>query len=410
MVVMRYWKFQIVLLFLFCWGLSSCSWKPIRQFAYVENAFEPGTRRASELECSATSDYIPWSGFSGITPVRTIRLNIHFMNSSDGSKNLKGQRAIRFATQLVESANRDLANNQKMRLPLRNQTPVLDPLIRYEIVSDAQGNPAIYEHFDDAYYYLVKKGPGRNNYNRAVIDKFGIGLDSILNIFIQAPPPDSLIGENYGGLKTGVALRNGIRISGPFLTDDRIYTYTGLFNHEVGHILGLRHAWLRDQCDDTPTHSNCWNFTNDGSECDSLVSNNVMDSNADQDAYTPCQIGIIQHSLAEARSTKRRFQKDSYCRSQGLDPVHIRDTVIWCRETDVVSDVIIDRNATLIITNRVSMPEGGRILIERNGKLILRGDKAVIQNACGFPWQGVFSKTNQINQVVLEKGSSIVLD
>src|SRR5690606_29416012 len=230
------------------------------------------------------------------------------------------------------------------------------------------------------------------------------------NIFIQAPPPDSLIGENYGGLKTGVALRNGIRISGPFLTDDRIYTYTGLFNHEVGHILGLRHAWLRDQCDDTPTHSNCWNFTNDGSECDSLVSNNVMDSNADQDAYTPCQIGIIQHSLAEARSTKRRFQKDSYCRSQGLDPVHIRDTVIWYRETDVVSDVIIDRNATLIITNRVSMPEGGRILIERNGKLILRGDKAVIQNACGFPWQGVFSKTNQINQVVLEKGSSIVLD
>lgn len=390
--------------------LSSCSWKPVRQFTH-KNAFHTSvTRSESDLICTESDHYIPWTGQVATFPLRTIRLNFHFMNSTDGSKNLTGQEAIRFATDLVASANHDLANNQQMRLPLRNNTQVLDPLIRYIIVSKSDGSPAIYEHFDDEYYYLVKKGPFRNNYNRDVIDRFGVGLDTILNVFVQSPPPDSMMVEDYGGLKTGVALRNGIRISGPLLTDSRIYTYTGLFNHEVGHILGLRHSWVRDQCDDTPTHSNCWNFTNNGSECDSLVSNNIMDSNADLDALTPCQIGIMQRSLAESDRPERCFQDDSHCKSQGLPPVRIRDSVYWCRETDVVSDIVIGKNAVLVITNKVSMPEGGRILIEKNGQLILRGDKAVIKNACGYSWQGIFSRSGRMDQVVLENGGEIHMD
>ena len=386
--------------------LMACAWKPIAHVTRVDDWPQTITRRSSVHPCEGELDYVPWSGQSGLFPLRTIRLNFHFMNSRDSSKNLTGETAIRFAVELVESANQGLIHNQPMRLPLDNQTPVLDPLIRYEIAPSEEGGPGIYEHFDDEYYYLVKKGKYRNNYDRSVIDRYGIGLDSILNVFVQVPPPDSMMGENYGGLKTGVALRNGIRISGPLLDDARVYTYDGMFNHEVGHILGLRHSWVRDQCEDTPEHSNCWNFTNNGSECDSLVSNNVMDSNADQNALTPCQIGIAQRSLTESQHPERNFQDQSFCLSQDVAPVRIQDTVYWCREVDVVTDVVIEKHGTLIIDNRVSMPRDGRIYIEKDAQLILKKN-AVLENVCGWSWGGIVTKTNSEDQVVVERGASI---
>lgn len=395
-----------ILLFL-CIATASCSWKPIKMIQNVEYVYESPTRSDREMTCNDSEYFIPIDGETGITPMRTIRLNMHVMNSSDGSQNLKGQEAIRFVEDLIYAANQDLSRNQPMRLPLNNKTPVLDPLIRYTLSRNKDGDPAIYQHFDDEYYYLVKKGPYRNNYDRSVIERYGIGLDSILNVFIQAPPPDSLMTDNYGGLKTGVALQKGIRISGPFLTDSRAWSYSGLFNHEVGHILGLRHSWLPDQCDDTPEHPNCWNFTNDGSVCDSLVSNNVMDSNADQNALTPCQIGVIQRSLTQRHRSQRTFQTNDYCERRIKEPVRISDTVTWCREMDVISDIVIEKNSQLEIRNRVSMPRGGKIYIKNGGQLILRRN-AVLQNACGLPWKGIYSKSPNGQQVLKEEGALLI--
>jgi len=331
------------------------------------------------------------------------------MNSRDSSKNLSGPDAARFATELVALANKELADNQPMRLPLGNQTLVLDPLLQYTIAETESGRYAIYEHFDDDFYYLVKKGPNRNNYDRKVIERFGIGLDSILNVFVQVTPPDSMMGNNYGGLKNGVALRNAIRISGPLLEDARVYTYTGMFNHEVGHILALRHSWVPDQCEDTPEHPNCWNFTQNGSVCDSLVSNNVMDSNADQDALTPCQIGIIQQNLTESRGKGRNFLVDSYCHRRDLPPVLIQDTVVWNREMDVISDIVLEKNSQLVINNRLSMPEGGRIYVGRKAQLII-GKNAYIRNACKLSWDGIYSKSGHADQIIVEEGAAIVMD
>ncbi len=388
---------------------TSCAWKPVSGIYVAENDPSATTRRHSVKSGFPSERYIPWNGESQITPMRTIRVNFHFMNSRDSSKNLHGEAAIAFAQRLIEEANSDLGNNQPMRLPLGNHTPVLDPLIRYEIERRKDGSPAIYQHYDDDYYYLVKKGKFRNNHQTQVIDRYGAGTDSILNVFVQAPPPDSMMDENYGGLITGVALRNGIRISGPLTEDSRVYKYTGMFNHEVGHVLGLRHSWTRDQCDDTPEHTNCWNFTQNGSECDSLVSNNIMDSNADQNAFTPCQIGIMHQNLTEVGKRGRSYLKVDYCKKLSVAPIRIRDTVVWNREIDVISDIVIEKNSQLVIHSRLSMPQAGRIYIEKNGQLVLK-NKAVIDNACGMRLDGVFVKSDRTDQLVIEEGASVILE
>src|SRR5690625_7475544 len=92
-----------------------------------------------------------------------------------------------------------------MRLPLNNNTPVLDPRIRYRLVTKENGDPAIYFHYDDDHFYLIKKGKHQNNYDRKVIEQYGVGLDSVLNVFVQVPPPEDIMPYQYGGLINGFA-------------------------------------------------------------------------------------------------------------------------------------------------------------------------------------------------------------
>src|SRR5699024_7391527 len=138
--------------------------------------------------------------------------------------------AVDFAVKLVKQANQKLHENQPMRLPPENRTPVLDPLIQYRIVDGKNGKRAIYFHYDDDHYYLIKKGRGQNNYSRTIIERYGRDLDSVLNVFVQAPPPDSLMPDNYGGLINGIALRNAIKISGPLTEEAEVWRYSGMFN------------------------------------------------------------------------------------------------------------------------------------------------------------------------------------
>src|SRR5690625_7431841 len=100
-----------------------------------------------------------------------------------------------------------------MRQPLNNNTPVLDPRIRYRLVTKENGDPAIYFHYDDDHFYQIKKGKHQNNYDRKVIEQYGVGLYSVLNVFVQVPPPEDVILDHYGGLINGIALRNAINIS-----------------------------------------------------------------------------------------------------------------------------------------------------------------------------------------------------
>jgi hypothetical protein len=102
-----------------------------------------------------------------------------------------------------------------------------------------------------------------------------------------------------------------------------------LLNHELGHLFGLRHTWgidPREECEDTPEHDNCFGlienepdptdekYAEDPSryerdyekylECNEIeeVSNNVMDYNSNQSAYTPCQLEIVHKNLGTSNN------------------------------------------------------------------------------------------------------------
>lgn len=361
--------------------------------------------KRSLAKCNGSENYIPWNGSSNESPFRTIRLNFHFMDDENHSQNLIGEEAKDFVEDLVEQANKELASNQKMRLPPGNLTEVLDPLIGYKVVKDNQGNSSIFFHSDNELYFLVNKGKDQNNYRRTVIQKYGVGLDSVVNVFVMPPHPDSMISETYGAPVTGIALRNAIKISGDFKNDREAWRYSGTFNHEVGHLLGLRHAWGNDGCDDTPRHSNCWNFTNNGSECDSLVSNNIMDSNADQDAFTPCQIGVMQRKLIRSNSEMRNYTMRDFCFPNGSEDLVIKDSVYWCIEKDLVAGIRIASGGVLFIDNRLSIPQDRGITMEKGSKLIL-GSQARLHNACGLKWEGIMSREKEPD-ILVYRGAKI---
>lgn len=381
------------------WLLQGCAWKQARVVSTAGQDQHVEVRSTSKAGCTETENYIPHKGRNGITPLRMIRLNFHFMNSADGTQNLGEEEAREFAEDLVKRSNKSLRNNQPMRLPQGNNTPVLDPLLQYKIVRQKNGEPAIFVHYDDDHYYLIKKGKYQNNYRRDVIDKYGTDLDSVLNVFVQVLPPDSLMPADYGGLLNGVALRNSIKISGHLTEGAEAWQFVGMFNHEIGHILGLRHSWIPDQCEDTPEHANCWNYTDNGSVCDSLVSNNVMDSNASQNALTPCQIGIMQSNLTKAEGSGRAFIDRDFCRRDvGMEPHYIKGEEDWCMEKDVTTDVLVERGARLVISSRISMARGTGIYVRKGGKLKLK-DGTVLHNECGYEWGGVFMRSGEKDRI-----------
>ncbi|MDV7393738.1 M43 family zinc metalloprotease, partial [Arthrospira platensis SPKY1] len=128
----------------------------------------------------------------------------------------------------------------------------------------------------------------------------------MLNIFLMPHHPDSVASPTYKPHFGGIALRNAVKVTGWYENGVSEWSVRYVLNHEIGHILSLMHTWAyNDGCDDTPHHPKCWNFT-DEPPCDSLVSNNVMDYNAYQSAWSPCQIGKIHYTLSQETKNCRR--------------------------------------------------------------------------------------------------------
>ena len=85
------------------------------------------------------------------------------------------------------------------------------------------------------------------------------------------------------------------------LSGTSAYYFATTLNHELCHALGLGHPFQGlSSCADASVNANCWNLNSPpGPDCDawSKVSNNLMDTNADQAALSPCQVGTIQNNL-----------------------------------------------------------------------------------------------------------------
>ncbi len=354
---------------------------------------EPAPRRigAPPSPCGHYEAYEPDTNHLDHFPVRYIRINFHWMNSADGSKNLKEDEARKFTLELYKAINYAMSNNKKMYLPHRNNTPCLPTRIQYLLTPDPQqpGDDGIYFHYDDNLYYYVTRGRNRNLYDKEVITRYGVQQDSVLNIFMMPHHPDSLTSPTYQAYGTGVALGKAMKLAARWPDAKNPWDFRGMLNHETGHIFGLTHTWAyNDGCDDTPQHPQKCFGRSAGPGCDTTTSNNVMDYNALQLAFSPCQIGKIYQRMSTPGVLQRDLLAPNWGRLNPERNIVIRDTVAWTGAKDLEGNLFIAQGGMLRISCRVSMPPGSRIAVQAGGLLILE-DGAQLHNASGGRWLGI---------------------
>ncbi|MEL6923786.1 MAG: hypothetical protein AAFO94_07030 [Bacteroidota bacterium] len=351
--------------------------------------------------CRSPLSYIPDTAQLNATPIKYIRVNFHVMRRADGTGNFDEEIGVKEIKNTLRKANYMLANNVKMKLPVGNNTPVLPIQYRYVLTPqpDDPNDDGIYFHNDEELYYLIAKGPGQNNYNRNVFQKYGVQKDTVLNIFVMAYHADSLQSVSYKPRVRGIGFSNFCKVTtwyhqacpesqelckASFSKYDLDYRHTNL-NHEIGHTIGLRHAWGSDGCDDTPHHPNCWG--KGAPPCDVEVSNNIMDYNAAPKAWSPCQIGMAHYRFARKNSSIRKLLVPTWCEFKEDKTVVIRDSVVWRGAKDLEGHLIVESGASLTLQCRLSLPAGGKLIVRPGARLVLDG--ATLENACGEQWAGI---------------------
>jgi Pregnancy-associated plasma protein-A len=379
-----------IFVFLICTLLASGCAPKLTQ--YVPDPAYLVQEKATQLNSYAPKrvletwqDYIPDTNYLRLLPMRQVRVNFHIMLPSDTTKyHIAQERGRSGVLELYNAANADLDTNPRnWRSP--EGTAVLPRRYRYKLWPQANDD-GIYFHQDDALYHYVVSGANQNNYDQTVIEKYGIGLDSILNVFIQPHHPDSLKSKTYRASGQAIALGLHTKLSGIFELGHKTSDFRGMFNHEVGHILGLGHAWSGDGCPDTEDHANqCYEWKTEG-PCYHNATNNMMDYNAYEIAVTPCQIGKMHQQMSNEAAQARNILVRDWCKI-ALPPIVIQEKVTWVGQKDLVSEIIIESGGVLKLKGRLSMPEGARILVRAGGVLLLDGCK--LHNSCGKKWRGI---------------------
>jgi hypothetical protein len=349
---------------------------------------EPKPKSLPNPQCNDWRNYLPDTAHPEYLPLRTLRVNFHVMSSRDSSHNFRPAEARTFLRGMLDAANTQLDTNvRSWRSP--DGTAVLPKNYRYLLwPQPVPGDDAFYFHYDDSLYYFIPNGKYQNNYDRRVIDKYAVGKDSIINIFIMVHPDDSIRSPTYRAGSQGIALGTSLKMVGMYSLGWSPDRQSGSLNHEVGHILGLSHAWGEDGCPDTEKHPNkCWEWTPEG-PCNSQATNNVMDYNAYTIALTPCQIGRIHQHLSNEKHRARRCLVPTWCVRDPARDMVIRDSVVWAGGRDLEGNLTIAPGGSLRLSCRLSLPAGARLTVQPGGTLWLDG--ARLHNACGKTWEGIF--------------------
>lgn len=356
----------------------------------IQQAPSSYEKTSHKSRCYDPLAYIPDTLHPDHTPMKYLRVNFHWLDNTARTQNFSEERAIAYTKGLIHAANYDLAKNEKMWLPIGNATPKLPIRYRY-VLSPRPGDPnddGIHFHYDDELFAYVHKGKNANLHQREVIKKYGVQLDTVLNIFVMPHHPDSVGSPTYSANRVGVALGNAVKLAGPVESGKDYWIFRGVFNHEIGHIFGLSHTWAYDDgCEDTPKHPQSCYGREDRPGCDTLTSNNVMDYNALQNSWSPCQIGKIHAKMATEAFKPRNYLVPEWCTLHEDRTIVISDTIVWDDMKDLEGNLVIQTGGMLTVRCRLSMPKAATITVEPGATLML--DECRLHNACGDKWGGI---------------------
>ena len=370
--------------------MTGCSPKMTVRTAMQENVRILPRSTAPQPKVDPCYDPMSYVAHPALMPMKYIRVNFHFMNSTEGKHSIPESEVTAYAREWIRVTNSNLEKNMKMFLPVGNTTPMMSIPYRYVITPDPSipGDDGVYYHVDDELCYAVKTGRERNISDRRVIKKYGVRTDSVMNIFVQTHHLDSIPSKTYKPDISGISLGSSVKIFGRWFEKPSVWDLRGITNHEIGHSLGLSHTWTgHDGCDDTPSHPNCWNVS-ETPPCDSLFSNNMMDYNAHMAAVTPCQIGKVLLNMARLGSIQRNILEPRWCTLDTNETVVVTDSVRWSGSVDLEGNLVLAQDAVLEIGCRVSLPAGAEIIVHPGAKLKLLSN-GKLHNSCGDTWNGV---------------------
>ena len=109
--------------FLAILGLSACSPKLMLSPATTEDLVMMPEPATPDLKISSCYDPLSYVAHPELIRPKYIRINIHFMNSSDGRYNMPEAETAEWARDWIKATNSNLEQNMKMFLPVAMKHP-----------------------------------------------------------------------------------------------------------------------------------------------------------------------------------------------------------------------------------------------------------------------------------------------